>query len=186
MRVVGGRLRGRRLIALPDNSLRPTAERTRASLFDLLTQGRALAGEDAVRGARVLDAFAGTGALGIEALSRGATEAVFIESALAHCGILRQNLRALGLKHSARLVQADALLPPPAPAPVDLLLLDPPYGKGLAALALTALLGAGWLGCDSLVALEQAAKDAFVLPKGFHPLEERRYGRARIFLLTLG
>ncbi len=186
MRVVGGSLRGRPLQAPPDRSLRPTAERTRESLFDLLTQGRAVGGEDAVAGARVLDAFAGTGALGIEALSRGAASAVFLEKSAQACELIRRNLKALDLADRARVQQGDALHPPPVRAPVDLCLLDPPYGAGLEAAALTALAGAGWLGPESLVALELAAKETLELPEGWTSLDERRYGRARILLLRPG
>ncbi len=185
MRIVGGSLRGRRLLAPPDRSLRPTAERTRESLFDLLTQGRALSGRDAVTGARVLDAFAGTGALGLEALSRGAESAVFLEKSMAACGLIRQNLASLGVATRARARQGDALHPPPASAPVDLCLMDPPYGQAMGAPAILALARAGWLGPESLIALELAAKEPFALPPKCRGLEDRAYGRARILIFQL-
>ncbi len=183
MRVVGGSLRGRRLLAPADRSLRPTSERTRESLFDLLTQGRAVGGLDRVSGATVLDAFAGTGALGLEALSRGATHASFMEKAVDALALIRRNLKALGLEERARVVQGDALLPPPAREAVDLLLLDPPYRSGLALPSILALARAGWLAPGSLVALEVSAKEAFDPPDRLRLLEDRRYGRARILLL---
>ena len=185
MRIVGGSLRGRRLLGPADRSLRPTSERTRESLFDLLTQGRALGGEDRVRDARVLDAFAGTGALGLEALSRGAAEAVFIEKEPAANALIARNLASLGLTPRARVIQGDALLPPPAPRPADLLLLDPPYGEAKAFPAIVALRRAGWLRPGSLVALEVSAKEHFGQPQGLEVLEDRRYGRARVLLLEV-
>ncbi len=183
MRIVGGSLRGRRLAAPADRSLRPTSERTRESLFDLLTQGRAVGGSDRVAGACVLDAFAGTGALGLEALSRGAASASFLEKAPEAVALIRRNLQALGLEERGRVIQADALLPPPARVAADLLLLDPPYGAGLALPAMAALRRAGWLAPGSLVALEAAAKEELALPETLQCLEDRRYGRARILLL---
>ncbi|GAB5470211.1 MAG: 16S rRNA (guanine(966)-N(2))-methyltransferase RsmD [Rhodospirillales bacterium] len=185
MRIVGGSLRGRRLQAPADRSLRPTSERTRESLFDLLTQGRAAGGRDRVRDAAVMDAFAGTGALGLEALSRGAASVVFLEKAPAAARLIRRNAEALGVAQSARVLQGDALLPPAALRPVDLLLLDPPYGEGLALPALRALLRAGWLGPGSLVALEADAREDLDLPEGFDLRDDRRYGRARLLILEV-
>ncbi len=185
MRIVGGSLRGRRLLTPPDRSLRPTAERTRESLFDLLTQGRALSGEDAVAGARVLDAFAGTGALGIEALSRGAESAVFLEKSPAACYLIRQSIMSFGLSDRARVQQGDALHPPPVARPVDLCLMDPPYDADLEEPAVVALARAGWLGPETLIALERAAKDKAKLPPNADMLDDRRYGKARILLFRL-
>ncbi len=186
MRVVGGSLRGRRLQAPPDRSLRPTAERTRESLFDLLTQGRAVDGEDAVRGATVLDAFAGTGALGIEALSRGAEGATFLEKAPAACDLIRRNLTALGIAAKGRVQVGDALRPPPSRRPVDLCLMDPPYAEDLGGAAITALARAGWIGPETLIALELASKEPPELPPEVAVLDDRRYGRARVLLLRFG
>ncbi|MEO1190314.1 MAG: 16S rRNA (guanine(966)-N(2))-methyltransferase RsmD [Pseudomonadota bacterium] len=183
MRLVGGSLRGRRLLAPPDKSLRPTAERTRESLFDLLTQGRASGGRDRVRGATVMDAFAGTGALGLEALSRGADSAVFIEKAPAAAALVRRNAEALGLARQARVIQGDALLPLPSARAVDLLLLDPPYGSDLALPAIAALRQAGWVGLGTLIALEVPSKELLALPEDLALLDDRKYGRARILLL---
>lgn len=185
MRIVGGSLRGRRLATPPDRSLRPTAERTRESLFDLLTQGRAVSGADAVAGATVLDAFAGTGALGIEALSRGAESAVFLEKSSAACYLIRQNLTSFELTDRARVQQGDAVHPPPAMRPVDLCLMDPPYGSELEEEAVIALARAGWIGPETLIALERAAKDKASLPPNADVLDDRRYGRARILLFRL-
>ncbi len=186
MRIVGGSLRGRRLLAPIDRSLRPTAERTRESLFDLLTQGRALSGRDAVAGATVMDAFAGTGALGLEALSRGAESAVFLEKSHAACSLIRRNLVNFGIAQKGRVQQGDALHPPPSRQAVDLCLMDPPYGADLEEPALLALARAGWLGPETLIALERAAKDRVILPPGAELLDERRYGRARILLFRMG
>jgi len=135
-----------------------------------------------VRDARVMDAFAGTGALGLEALSRGAREAIFLESQPAAVALITRNLAALGLTPRARVMQADALLPPPARQPVDLLLLDPPYGGDKAWPAVVALSRAGWLAPGSLIALEVSARESLDQTPGFDLLDDRRYGRARILL----
>lgn len=191
MRVVGGRLRGRPLLGPEDASVRPTADRAREALFGLLTQGRVVQerlaeGRPLLPGARVIDAFAGTGALGIEALSRGAESAVFLETAPAALAVLRQNLRALGLVREGEVLPADATRPPAPRQPADLLLMDPPYRSGLAAPALEALSAAGWLATDALVAIEQEKGEPLLPPPGFVELDRRRYGRAEFVFLRRG
>jgi 16S rRNA (guanine966-N2)-methyltransferase len=181
VRIVAGRYRGRRLEAPPGAAVRPTADRAREALFDLLIGGRLTGGADPVTGVRVLDAFAGTGALGLEALSRGAAHATFMENDRAALATLRANVRALGAE--AAILRADALDPPPAPAPCALVLMDPPYGQGLAAPALAALARAGWVADGALCAVELAAKEPFAPPAGFTPLDERRYSATRLMFL---
>lgn len=181
MRITGGSLGGRKLAAPPGRPFRPSAARLRRAVFDLLVHARSPAVPE-LRGARVLDAFAGTGAFGIEALSRGAAEAVFIDRDPRWA---RRNLAALGLDSRARTISADAGRPPPAPRPVDIAFLDPPYGDGLAASALAALARAGWLAQSSLAVVETGAKERPAWPDGFAPVEARRYGAARVTLLTV-
>lgn len=183
MRVVGGRHRGRRIEAPPGLDVRPTADRTREALFNLLAHGK-LGGEGAtLPGASVLDAFAGTGALGLEALSRGAEHAVFMEQQGAGVEAIRRNLRALGEERRASVLQADVLRPPRARVPCRVILLDPPYGQGLGGPALTALAAAGWIARGALVAVELMKDEPFSPPAGFELMQERRYGKARLVFL---
>lgn len=181
MRITGGSLRGRVIAAPPGRTIRPSADRLRESLFNVLAH----AGSDAIpplAGATVLDAFAGTGALGLEALSRGAAQAVFLDQDLTWA---RRNVEALGQGADARLIIGDVLRPPPSPTPAGIAFLDPPYGQSLAAAALVALADAGWIGPSSLTVVETGAKEAIDWPGGFVALQSRRYGAARITFLTV-
>jgi 16S rRNA (guanine966-N2)-methyltransferase len=135
-----------------------------------------------LEGARVLDAFAGTGALGLEALSRGAAHATFIEPDRAALAALRRNVATLGDEERARVIQGDATRPPAASAPCSLLLLDPPYGKELVPRALAALGAAGWIAPGALVVAEVAKADALDVP-GFEHLADRAHGAARVVFL---
>lgn len=183
MRIIAGRHRGRPLAAPAGASVRPTSDRAREALFNILGHGKLAASGPAYAGARLLDAFAGTGAFGLEALSRGAAETVFIENDRAALAALRQNIAALGETARTRIVSGDATAPPRALAPCDLAFLDPPYRQGLAAPALAALASAGWLSPDALCIVELAAKEGLELPPGFTIIDERRYGAARIVFL---
>lgn len=174
MRVVAGAWRGRNLVAPPGSATRPTADRVRQALFDMLMHAP-WAGPGAVRGARVLDAFAGTGALGLEALSRGAVFATFIERDRAALAALRANVAATGAV--AEVLDADALHPPPGRA-CGLVFLDPPYGQDLVPRALAALRGAGWIAPDTLVVAEVARGDPSPATGGV--LATRAHGAARI------
>src|SRR5215213_5989233 len=153
MRIVGGRLRGRVLAAPKSQAIRPTADRLRESLFDILMH----AYNDPVSGARVLDLFAGTGALGFEALSRGAKFAQFVDDGAEARALLRQNVEALGLAAITRIFRRDATkLGPVHPVePFSLVFLDPPYGKGLAEKALTSAREGGWLTDAALIVIEE-------------------------------
>ena len=166
MRVVGGNLRGRVLAAPQSQAIRPTADRLRESLFNILLH----AYSDPLSGARVLDLFAGTGALGIEALSRGAAFALFIDESAEARALIRENVAALGLGGTSRIFRRDATkLGPVHPlAPFSLAFLDPPYGQGLAATALASARAGGWLAADALVVVEEAAKAQFATPEGLH------------------
>jgi 16S rRNA (guanine966-N2)-methyltransferase len=183
VRIIAGRHRGRKLAAPPGETVRPTGERAREALFNILAHGKLAASGPAYGGALVLDAFAGTGAFGLEALSRGADEVVFIENGRAALATLRENIAALGEEQRTRIVGGDATAPPRAPAPAALAFLDPPYGKGLAAPALAALAAAGWLRDGALCVVEMAAKERIEPPPGFASLDERRYGPARVAFL---
>jgi 16S rRNA (guanine966-N2)-methyltransferase len=173
MRVVGGRLRGRALAAPKSKAIRPTADRLRESLFNILAHSFA----DPVTSARVLDLFAGTGALGIEALSRGAAFALFIDETAEARALLRENVTALGLGGVSRIFRRDATkLGPVHPlTPFSLAFLDPPYGHGLAAAALTSARAGEWFTADAIIVVEEAAAAKFNAPEGFSETERRRY-----------
>ena len=184
MRIVGGKHRGRRLQAPEDRAIRPTGDRAREAIFNLLTQGRAVAETGfALKGAQVLDAFCGTGALGLEALSRGAAGACFLDDDAEALALARRNAEAMAEARAARFIRADATRPPAPPRAHGLVLLDPPYGKALAGRALVALAAAGWLESGAVAVLELAAGEGLDPPIGFAPIDERRYGAARIAIL---
>jgi 16S rRNA (guanine966-N2)-methyltransferase len=173
MRVVGGSLRGRALAGPKSAAIRPTADRLRESLFNILLH----AYNDPVAGARVLDLFAGTGALGIEALSRGAAFALFVDRSAEARALLRENVTALGLGGTSRIFRRDATkLGPAHPLePFSLAFLDPPYGQRLAQAALSSALAGGWLLPNALVVVEEAVKAQFAAADGFVELERRVY-----------
>jgi 16S rRNA (guanine966-N2)-methyltransferase len=181
MRVVGGRLRGRALSPPKSQAIRPTADRLRESLFNILLHAYG----DPISGGRVLDLFAGTGALGVEAASRGATFALFIDESAEARALLRENVAALGLGGVSRIFRRDATkLGPAHPlAPFSLVFLDPPYGQGLAAKALCSARVGGWLAPEALVVVEEAVKPAFAAPEGFTELERRRYDDTEFIFL---
>ncbi len=189
MRIVGGRLRGRRREAPGGMALRPTADRTREALFNILCQGKldwrpnGQEGGNPLAGARALDAFAGTGALGLEALSRGAGFVTFMENQAAALDACRHNIDALDEAAHTELLRGDVLRPPPAKAPCELVLMDPPYNQDLAPPALAALQAAGWLAPGALATVELMATEPFTPPAGFETLDERKYGKARLVFL---
>ena len=180
MRIVAGSHRGRRLAAPAGEAVRPTSDRAREALFDILSHGRFAAAGSPFAEQRVLDAFAGTGAFGLEALSRGASAAAFIENGREALAALRRNIASLGEEERAYVVAGDATRPPRPPFACGLALLDPPYRSGLAALALAALADTGWLVEDALVVVEVAAREPLMMPAGFTIIDERQYGAARL------
>lgn len=182
MRIVAGAWRGRSLVAPPTPknataATRPTSDRVRQALFDMLSHAP-WAGREAIIGATVLDAFAGTGALGLEALSRGAAFAHFIEPNRAALAALRANIATL--QAAARIHAADARHPP-AGTPCTLVFLDPPYGQGLVEQALAALGTAGWIAPGAIIVAE-TGRDEELAPYGT-PLAERVHGAARLTVL---
>jgi 16S rRNA (guanine966-N2)-methyltransferase len=183
MRIVGGRLRGRVLAAPKSPAIRPTADRLRESLFNILVHAYG----DPVTGARVLDLFAGTGALGLEALSRGAAFALLIDDAAAARALLRDNVETLGLGGTARIFRRDATaLGEVHPLePFGLAFLDPPYGKGLGERALVSARAGQWLSPDALVVVEESAEAGFAPPAGFAEIERRRYDDTEFIFLRV-
>lgn len=172
MRVVAGRLRGRALKGPQSQAIRPTADRLREALFNILAHGYG----NPILDARVLDLFAGTGALGIEALSRGAAFALFVDDGVEARALLRGNVEALGLGGTSRIFRRDATkLGPAHPVePFSLIFADPPYGKGLAEQALLSAKDGGWLLPRALIVVEEET-GVFKSPPGFDELERRAY-----------
>ena len=183
MRIVGGRLRGRALAGPTGPGLRPTADRLRESIFNVLAHAH----DDACDGARVIDLFAGTGALGIEAISRGASHALFVDQGSQARALIRQNVEALGLGGVTRIFRRDATkLGPTQDAPFTLAFLDPPYGQGLAPLALASLRDGGWLAPGAVVVVEEEAGAEIGAVEGFERLERRDYGDTLVVFLRAG
>jgi 16S rRNA (guanine966-N2)-methyltransferase len=180
MRIVGGSLRGRVLKAPQSQSIRPTSDRLRESMFDILAHAYG----DPVAGANVVDLFAGTGALGLEALSRGAARVLFVDDGTQARALLRANIEALGAGGVTRVFRRDATKLGAAPPGevFSLAFLDPPYGKDLAAPALAALVSGGWLAPHALVVIEEEAGARVDLPEGLIERETRRYGDTQIII----
>ncbi len=174
MRIVGGQFRGRNLIAPESQAIRPTTDRVRESLFNVLMH---LDGEP-IEGARVLDLFAGTGALGIEALSRGARFCLFVDDGVESRGIVRANIEALGLNGCTKVFRRDATsLGLAAPhEPFNVVFADPPYRKGLGTKALESAADNGWLIAGALVILEEAADANILISDEFVLMDSRNYG----------
>lgn len=185
MRIVGGRLRGRPIAAPKAGStaIRPTTDRTREALFNIIAH----TWPDRLDGTRVIDLFAGTGALGFEALSRGAAAALFVEPSVEGRGLIRTTMHDLGLQGAARLFKRDAtrLGPIGTMAPFDLAFADPPYGKGLGARALIALRQGGWLHDGALIVLEESANATLDLPGGLVLLDQRQTGDTALYFIAV-
>ncbi len=180
MRIVGGTFRGRTLAGPKAPAIRPTSDRLRETIFNILAHAYG----DPVRGARVLDLFAGTGALGLEALSRGAAFVLFVDDGAPARALIRQNIETLGVAGMTRIFRRDATrLGAAHPhAPFSLAFLDPPYGRGLAETALASARQGGWLTQDALIVVEEA-RGAFVTPEGFTEIERRGYDDTEIVIL---
>ncbi len=184
MRIVAGRLRGRALVAPEGRATRPTGDRARQALFDVLAHAD---WAPPLEGARVLDLFAGSGALGFEALSRGAAFALFVETDAAARGAIRDNADALGLMGAARVHRRDATDLGPRPgsagAAFTLAFLDPPYGQGLGERALAGLAGGGWLAPDAVAVFERGRDEPDPDLPGWQRLDARAWGAARVLFL---
>jgi 16S rRNA (guanine966-N2)-methyltransferase len=181
MRIVGGRLRGRTLAGPKSSAIRPTSDRLRETLFNILAHAYA----DPVSEARVLDLFAGTGALGLEALSRGAAFVLFMDNGAEARALVRQNVEALGLGGTSRVFRRDATrLGAAHPLePFSLVFLDPPYGRGLAERALLSANAGRWLSPNALVVVEEATDAGFTAPEGFEEVERRGYDDTELTFL---
>ena len=179
MRIVAGEWRGRKLVAPQGDATRPTADRTRETLFSMLVSRLGSFEE-----LRVADLFAGSGALGLEALSRGAAACIFVEQDAAAIRALRANIAALRAAPQCDVRAASVLALGPAKEPLDLVLLDPPYGTGAGSVALDKLVRLGWIGEATWVSLETAA-DEEPNVRGLAAVADRKVGKARLTLLRL-
>ena len=185
MRIVGGAFRGKKLLLPDDKRVRPTSDRTREALFNILGHDSEMRTEHGALPikARVLDIFAGTGALGLEALSRGAEHATFLDNHAASLKLVAANVRHLGVSRQADILSRDGTNPGRAGAPYDLVLMDPPYQEGLALPCLEGLEVGGWLKPGTIIVIELATKEPFEAPDGFDLMKERTYGAARLIFL---
>ncbi len=178
MRIVGGRLKGRALKSPGSDAIRPTSDRLRETVFNILAHSYGNPAE----GARVIDLFAGTGAMGIEALSRGAAFTLFVDNGAEACTILRANIAVLALTGAAQILRRDArkLGDAPEREGFNLVFLDPPYGRGFVLPTLAALDDGGWLCKQALVIIEETTKATIDLPGNFTLSEARRFGTTQI------
>jgi 16S rRNA (guanine966-N2)-methyltransferase len=178
MRIVGGEFRGRPLATPRSSAIRPTTDRTREAVFNVLAHRFA----EQLDGARVLDLFAGTGALGLEALSRGASYGVFIEESAEGRGLIRDNVEAFGLTGRTKIFRRDAtgLGEAGTLAPFGLVFADPPYGKGMGERALHSLVAGGWLAPGAAVALEESSDAKIDQPEGLSVIDRRLYGDTQV------
>lgn len=185
MRIVGGRFRGRALATPGDGRTRPTSDRVRESVFNILAHG---VDGFALDGVRVLDLFAGTGALGVEALSRGATYCLFVEDDAEARGVIRRNIEDFGLTGITKIFRRDAtdLGPASNRGTFGLVFLDPPYGKGLTERALTSAAAGAWLAPDAVAVIEERKGAAIALPPGFTRLDQRTWGDTQALFVRYG
>jgi 16S rRNA (guanine966-N2)-methyltransferase len=186
MRIVSGRFRGKAIATPPGLNTRPTGDRARQAVFNILEHA---AWSRPLEGARAMDVFAGSGALGFEALSRGAAFCLFVETDEAARGAIRDNMEAFGLFGAARVHRRDATdlgqRPASAGPAFDLVFMDPPYARGLGEKALTALKSGGWLADGALVVLERGSDEPPLAAPGFEVLDERTYGAATVWFLSV-
>lgn len=181
MRIVAGRFKGTALAAPRSQGTRPTSDRLRETIFNILAHGV----ETDLDGARVLDLFAGTGALGFEAISRGAGHCTFIEEGAEARGVIRRNMETLGLNGAAKIFRRDAtrLGATGTIAPFDLVFADPPYDKGLGEKALGSAASGGWLKQGSVCVLEERSSADIDLPDGFDLLDQRLAGDSQVLFM---
>lgn len=179
-RIVSGQFRGRRLIVPKGRDIRPTTDRMRERLFSMLTHSR----YPDLNGAYVADMFAGTGALGLEALSRGAKHITFVEKAPASVTVLKSNIETLNVANEVKLLQASATSLPAPHQPCDFIFMDPPYRKGLVEPTLGSILTQSWLAKGGVIICELASDDPLSLPTGFEIIDERTQGQQRILFLA--
>ena len=180
MRIIAGKYRGRTLVTPNSKAIRPTTDRVRESLFSILASGYSRYLSDT----RTLDLFAGTGAIGLEAISRGAKFAVFVENSLQGTDLIRRNIEILGISEQTKIIRSDAtqLGPLGNLQPFNLVFADPPYNKGIADKALDCLIKNGWLCCDALIVIEESANSLPPQLTNCRILDERKFGDTKIWI----
>jgi 16S rRNA (guanine966-N2)-methyltransferase len=185
MRIVGGQFRGRSLAAPRDDRIRPTSDRVREAIFNILAHGIEGLSLD---GAKVLDLFAGAGALGLEALSRGAAFCLFVEEDADARALIRRNVEALGLTGVTRIFRRDAtdLGPAGKHGGSGMVFLDPPYGQGLAERALVSAAAGGWLAAGGVAVVEERKGEPVALPAGFQEVDRRTWGDTQVLFARFG
>lgn len=187
MRVIAGKHKMRRIESLDKDSLRPTSGRTREAIFNILSHGRFIQEDKRLfDDCTVLDLFCGTGALGVEALSRGASRAVFVDIDAKHLDVARKNIAHIGETDHAVFIRSDSANPPSAKFPCNLIFLDPPYESGLIAKAFKNLLLGGWVAENAVVVTEFAKHEVFDCPAGFEVAVDRLYGKTRVVIFVRG
>lgn len=183
LRIIAGTYRGRKLETAPGNSLRPTAERVREAIFNKLTHGLITDSGAPLTDLHVLDVFAGTGALGFEALSRGALRVMFIENDAAAARLIKRNAEHIGAANTTTVIRRDATQPGTARIPAGLVLMDAPYRSGLTMPALKALNDSGWIAPGGIIVIEVGRDEEVALLEGFEMIDDRLYGAARVVYL---
>lgn len=185
LRIGSGLWRSRMIAAPTDRAIRPTSDRARAALFNLLSHGIASRERPLPlpEGATVLDLFAGTGALGLEALSRGAARAAFIDNSSAALKTIRANIATLGAEERSEVIAGDAMRLGQAVRAFDLVLMDPPYRSNCAPAVLAGLARGGWLASGAIVVVEEAVEEGMAVPSSFRQLDQRSYGAAQFVIL---
>ena len=183
MRIIAGDWRGRKLFSLKDKSIRPTGDRAKSSLFNILTNSPLYASWP-IQGGTVLDTFAGTGSIGLECLSRGAAKAFFIDNNQNSLTLLERNIRLLRAEKKATVLQKDATTPGQPLVQADLIFLDPPYDTDLAEKTLTSFVSSGWISAQALVIVETSIQTRLVVPKALQTLDFRKYGNTGFWFLT--
>jgi 16S rRNA (guanine966-N2)-methyltransferase len=183
VRIVAGRFRGKSILTPSDDTIRPTSDRVRESIFNILASRLG----PNFNGLRVIDVFAGTGAMGLEAMSRGAASVVFVDTGADARGLIRDNIEAFGLGGTAKLLRRDAtdLGAAGTMGPFNLAFLDPPYGKGLAERAIVSLRDGSWLASDAIIVVEESRDTEIALPEGFSLDDRREYGAAAVHFLSV-
>ncbi|MCH2547332.1 MAG: 16S rRNA (guanine(966)-N(2))-methyltransferase RsmD [Alphaproteobacteria bacterium] len=184
MRIISGKHRGRRIAMHDDADIRPTSGRTREAIFNILVHGSfGRDGESPLIGKRIIDIFCGTGGLGLEALSRGASHVTFVDRNTQSLKLARENVEHFHETENTSFIRSDSTQLPPAAYPCTVAFADPPYNKGLAAPALQSLKQSGWLEPDALVVLELSSHELLHVPEGFDQIDERVYGNSKVLIL---
>jgi 16S rRNA (guanine966-N2)-methyltransferase len=181
MRIIAGEFRGKKLKSPKSDNTRPTSDRLRERLFNILAHKL----ENGFQDIRVADIFAGTGALGLEALSRGAAHAVFIEKHRESIQLVQSNIDSINAADRAKILTCDARNLPQQQEPYDLIFIDPPYGRDLATPTLKSLVEKKWMGVDTLTVLEMSKEDDLTIPVELEVIDERLQGKTKALILKL-